>query len=68
MSRDSRNLKKHKEMFPSLKDIPDKEFSYIDGRWYISLNGMKRLAFIHKRPDLLKIAKEADQDAKNAKI
>ncbi|WP_243299105.1 hypothetical protein [Bacillus litorisediminis] len=57
------NLKSFKEQNPLLSSVPDKEFQYIDGKWYLSLNGMKQLAFAHKRSDLLKVAMEVEKHA-----
>lgn len=59
MGRDPKDLEYLKEKYPVFKQIPDEEFQYIDGKWFISSNGMKQLAFLHKRLDFLKIVEEA---------
>jgi len=61
LTRDSRDLSKHKAMYPTLKELPDKHFSYINGSWFIDMEGLRKLAFVHKRLDLLKIAEEASK-------
>jgi hypothetical protein len=48
------NLAEFKKRFPIFKDVPDSEFIYRNGKWFISLKATKQLAYKHKNKELIK--------------
>jgi hypothetical protein len=48
------SLAEYKKLFPIFKDVPDSEFIYRNGKWFISLKATKQLAYKHKNKELIK--------------
>jgi hypothetical protein len=48
------SLAEFKKRFPIFKDVPDSEFIYRNGKWFISLKATKQLAYKHKNKELIK--------------
>ncbi|MBB6176423.1 hypothetical protein HNQ82_001237 [Anoxybacillus tengchongensis] len=51
---DQVSLSEFKKQFPIFKDVPDSEFLYRNGKWFISLKATKQLAYQHKNKELIK--------------
>jgi hypothetical protein len=59
--RDINNLSEFKKQFPIFKDVPDSEFIYRNGKWFISLKVTKQLAYKHKHKELIKYINEVEE-------
>jgi hypothetical protein len=51
---DQVSLSEFKKRFPIFKDVPDSEFIYRNGKWFISLKATKQLAYKHKNKEFIK--------------
>lgn len=64
---DSVNLSQFKNEYPLFKKIPDEEFRYINGKWFISSKVSKQLAFLHKNRELINFFNKVEDECRNGR-
>lgn len=58
--KESKGLNDFKNQYPILQSIPDSEFKFINGNWYLSKNAVRFLAFQTKNKEFLKFINQVE--------
>jgi hypothetical protein len=61
-NRDPKDLQAFKKLHPMFSQIPDSEFQFVNGKWFISKKATTLLAFKAKNKDLIKFVNGIEKE------